>query len=88
VKLESAIIGRPQQIRRKPPLKRTPANEETCRNLLYCAITGRRCVKGANAVLARDLVCLASAYHEPRPSVSQNATAGPGLVAGSLLETI
>jgi hypothetical protein len=88
VKLESAIIGRPQQVRRKPPLKRTPADEETCRYLLYCAIAGCHCVKGGNAVLARDLVCLASACHEPRPSISQNATAVPVLAAGSPLETI
>jgi hypothetical protein len=54
VKLQSAIIGRPQQIRRKPPLKRTPADEEKYRNLVYCAITGRRCVKGDSAVLACD----------------------------------
>lgn len=63
MKLESAIIDRPQQIRSKPPLKRTPADEKTCRNLVYCAITGRRCVKGGKAVLVRNLVCLASAYH-------------------------
>jgi hypothetical protein len=54
VKLESAIIGSPQQIRRKPRLKRTPADEKTCRNLVYCAISGRRCVKGGKAVLAPD----------------------------------
>jgi hypothetical protein len=54
MKLESAIVDRPQQIRRKPPLECTPADEKTCRDLIYCAITRRHCVKRGKAVLTPD----------------------------------
>jgi hypothetical protein len=67
VKLESAIIGRPQQIRRKPPLKCTLADEEKYRNLVYCAIIGRRCVKGGRSFLVCNCVCPTSAHRAALP---------------------